>query len=202
MTKLGGGGRDRQSFRPAGFQVVIERDLPQRDHHAVLLEEPQFVSQEPAAVFKLIECRFIPRWGATHRGPDVAIQKRQSIAAVRRRRLIGKPVSVQCFIKPIAASITGEHATGPIPTVGCRSEPKDIESGLGIAEARDGPSPIRPVHELTSFRLSDRLAIGDQTRTRRAVCDGCVQYREASHKVRQCSMNENVIPLAGDSVSC
>ena len=39
VSELGGRGRDLQSFYSAGFQILIECDLPQRDHHAGFLEE-------------------------------------------------------------------------------------------------------------------------------------------------------------------
>ena len=175
MPKLGDREWDLPSLYSAGFQILFECDLPQRDNHVVLLKEPQFVAQESAAVIKLIGCGPIPWWGAAYGGPNIAICQYQSIIAVRRGCLIGKPVSVQGFIEPVPASITGEHATGSIPSVGSRSKTKHIESSTGIAEAWDGPSPIGPVHKLTPFRPCDGAPVRHQSITGRTVSDGLVE---------------------------
>jgi len=202
VPELGRGRRAEPSLQPARSQVVVEGDLAQCDHHAQARKKPQLVAKEPAAPFEFAGRRLVSWRRATDSGADVAIPEHKPVAPVRRRRLIRESVPVQGFIEPVPAAIAGEHAPRPIPAVGRRCQPEDINARVGITEPGDRPPPIGPILELTAFRLGDFLPVGDQTRAGGALGNGGVEQAKGPHRGRQCSMNGNGNPLAGPWASC
>ena len=99
--------------------------------------------------------------------------------------LIGKTVMMQGFVQPVPAAISGKDSAGSISSMSGGSKAEDIEAAVRITESRYRPAPVRPVAELLSLCLGDRLPIGDEARTSRAVGDSFVQHREGTHRPAQ-----------------
>lgn len=80
--------------------------------------------------------------------------------------------SMERFIEPLAAAIARKHASCPVSSVRSRRQPHDKKRGRGLAECRDGTTPVffRPVpaHFLQRYPLPPF----DQPRTLATLYDG------------------------------
>lgn len=102
-------------------------------------------------------------------GRHVGIDEPQSVAAVRRCRLIGKPKVIKRAIEPVAGTIAGKDAAGAIAAVRCGSKPDDEQPRIRRAEARNGPAPVVPIDESADLFSRHPLAIFHQSRTSPAI---------------------------------
>ena len=78
-------------------------------------------------------------------------------------------------------TMAGEHPPGTISAVCGGREAQDEHPGLGIAEARYGPAPVRPVTELPSSGARHGLAVRDQPGTSPAARSAFLQDPESLH---------------------
>lgn len=203
MCKYGSRRGHCQSFRPAGFKILVKGDFPQRNDDTGVPEEPNFIAQESATALKLVRGRFISRRRAAHGRANVTIRQYETVITMGRRSLIGKSMVVQRFIEPIPTSITREYPSRSVPAMGRGSKPQNIESSVAVAKTRDWSSPIGPGHELAPFSFRDHAPIGDKPLTVRTGGNRVIENGQGSHKkMSQCSTNENVIPLAGGTICC
>ncbi len=132
----------------AALQVVeigFESNPSQGHYHFHILEPVHFAIEIRRAIGQFLRQRLVVGRRAADRGGDVEVLQFESVRAVRGRRLIGESGLVQDRIHEFAGGIAGERTSGAVGAVGAGSEAEHQHARVGIAEARDGLSPIFPI---------------------------------------------------------
>ena len=95
---------------------------------------------------------------------DRAVSQGQTVAQIRRFRLIGKACCVKSFEQPVATSIPSEHSTRAVGSMSPWGESNDQEFGCGVAEVWNRLAPVIFVSIGSSFFHGHILAVLDQSR--------------------------------------
>jgi hypothetical protein len=154
-----------------GMQEGVPGSFAQRHHGPDSRKELDLPFQERSAAGELASRGTVARRSAPHRSGHVAAVEAQAVVPPRRGRLTREPRTVEGAVKPVPARISREHASGAVPSMGCRGKADDEESGAPVSEARDRPAPIRPVPESGDLPPRHRLAIAHEPRTPAALRD-------------------------------
>ena len=109
----------------ACLDVLIERNLPERDHHADVFQQAKLFQQIGAAAIKLGWSGFIVGRRTTNGGGNIAILERKTVILMNRQGLTGKSIAVEGFIEPISAPISGKDTSGPISAMRRRGQPEN-----------------------------------------------------------------------------
>ena len=165
----------------AGFQVLIERDLPQGDHHAQLPEQTQFFQKIRPTGVKFLHARLIARRGTAHRGRDIAVHETKAVVSMGRMGLVREAEPMERFVEPVAATVSGEDTAGSIAAVGGWGQTNYEKTGVRVAETRHRASPIGPVTELPPFGPGNCFSIDHQSRTPTAGYDLIIQDGQIRH---------------------
>jgi hypothetical protein len=95
--------------------------------------------------------------------------------------LIGKPETVEGLVEPIAAAISREHTTCPVPAMGGRRQSEHVQFSLGITEAGDGTAPVGPFSKLTPFCSGNFLSILDEARAPGTLDNVLIEDVQGTH---------------------
>ena len=87
--------------------------------------------------------------------------------------------------EPVPAAVSGEHPSGPIGPVGCRSETEHDNPRIGVSKPRDWTSPIFLIAVRGALFDCDELTPFDETGTFATVHDVTFQPVERTHDPRQ-----------------
>ena len=109
---------------------------------------------------------------------DVRVAKLQTVVARDGGRLVGEARTIECRVKPGAASIAGEQSAGPIPAVRGRCQAHHEETTLRVAKAWYGTTPIFPFAKATNFLPSHSFPVTNQARTEPALDDASAEARQ------------------------
>ena len=78
---------------------------------------------------------------------------------MRRGRLVGKSVGMQCFENPIPTAVARKPPASPVPAVDGWRKTDNIEASVSVAETRHGFSPVVPVAVAVHFFLGSMLTV-------------------------------------------
>jgi len=156
---------DRPAQRSAGVEIASEGDLTERDNGPELSKSGEFVQEELLAVVHFTWSRLVSRWRAVDRRRDQAVLQAESVAGMRRMRLVRKARSPECAIEPVSGSISGKHTSRAVGAMSCRSQANDEQFSSPISETRYGSTPVGVRSEASGLFRSDTSPICDQTRT-------------------------------------
>ncbi len=98
----------------------MKGDLSQGYDNLNFLQKDYFLGEIGTAVFNLLFLRLIFWRSAPDNSGDETVPESQSIFPVDGLGLIGEFKAVQGADKPIAGTITREHSSGTIASMGCR----------------------------------------------------------------------------------
>jgi len=101
----------------ARFKILIERNLSKRDDHTDIFEQAKLFSEIGPAAIEFVRSRFIVGRRAPNDGGNITVLERQAVVLMNRVRLVGKAITVERFIQPISAAISGKNPSRPIATV-------------------------------------------------------------------------------------
>ena len=87
--------------------------------------------------------------------------------------------------EPVATSVSGEHAPGPVGAMGCRRQSDDEDTRMRIAESRDPPPPVLLICEGGTLGRRNAFPPGHQTRACSAFDDVGIEQPEGISHVRQ-----------------
>lgn len=172
-------------FFPAGLQVMIERNFPERHDDLHSPQQAELLADKRTAGLEFFRRRFIAGRGAAHGGADITIRQFKSIVSMLREGLIREAVTMQGFVQPVSAAVSGKDTAGSVPSVSGWRQSQDIKARVRIPESRNGATPVRPVAKLFPLFRGDRLPIGDKARTGRAAGNLIVEHVEGTHRAAQ-----------------
>src|SRR2546423_15676942 len=98
-----------------------------------------------------------------------------------RMGLVRELEPMECFVEPVAATVSGEDPAGPIAAVGGRGQTNHEKTSVRVAEPRHWASPIGPVTELPPFGPGNCFSIDHQSRTSTTGYDLIVQESQIRH---------------------
>ena len=181
MPESGLRAADGHADRGEGLQAGIVSDAPEGEDDDTPPLSLCWVDEilEFAVEKRTTAVEFLPRGlvcgrSAPERGRYVGSVKPQAVAAVLGVCPVGPACAVQGPIQPQAATVSGEHAAGPIGPMCCRRQTDDHEASARIAEAGHGAAPILLIAEGAALDGGDVLAMGDETGAAPAADDlGC-----------------------------
>ena len=128
----------------------------------------------------------VGRRGAAHGGDDPDAGERLAVAGRDRRRQGRVPGAVQRRVQHVAGGVAGEHPPGAVGAVRGRGQPHEQHVGVGVAERRPGPAPVRLVGERGAAPgARDVLAPPDEAGTGPAHRDPRLQLGDAGRRARQ-----------------
>ena len=114
-------------------QVVVVRQLAQRDDYLDPVEQLKLAFQISPARADFIDGRFIVRWRAVARRGNVRISKFEPIASMPTGWLGCKARLVKDPVQEIAAAIACEHAAGAVRAMGSRCKSEDEKPCVRVA---------------------------------------------------------------------
>ena len=106
---------------------------------------------------------------------DVGIDQAKAVAPRRAQRLRGEASVVENAIQQVAGAVTGENTTRAIGSVGGGRESQYQQLRIGVAERRDGLTPVVPITIGAPFDLRDLRAVGVESGTAPARDDFLLQ---------------------------
>ena len=78
---------------------------------------------------------------------NVAVNQPQTILAMRRMRLAGEAILVEGTIKPLSASVAGEHATGSVGPMSGGGQADHQQTCIRLPQTWNRLAPIVPMSE-------------------------------------------------------
>ena len=93
----------------------IESNFSQSDDHADIFEQFELFNEVRPATRKFDGSRFVGRRRAPNSSGNITVRELETVAPMHRLRLIGKSRRVKGSVQPVAATVTREHSSGPIP---------------------------------------------------------------------------------------
>jgi len=172
VPKPGPVGRRKRVPPARRLQPGVVRDVPQNDDHPPSTEERGFRGQVYSAPRELARRGLVGGGRASRRRGDVTVHESESVMPRDRLRPGGEPEPVQSLVEPRSARVPGEHATGPVRTVGRRREADNDEPRTHVAPTRHGFAPVRPPREFRLPRSGHTLAVRAQPRAALARFNG------------------------------
>ena len=115
---------------------------------------------------------------------DVRILQDEPVVDMRRGRLVGKSVGMQCAENPIPTAVTSKHPACPVSAVGGWRKTDNIEASVSVAETRHGFSPVVPVTVAFHFFLGRTLTVLNEPRTALAVNNMALESGDGAHRCR------------------
>ncbi len=154
--------RQRPWDRDLGGRQRPQRAVPgersERQDDAKLGQPGQFAGEEGQAAVPLLGKWPVGRWRAADHSRDVDAVERQAVVTAGRRGLARESRAVQGGEEEVARAIAGEDPAGAIAAMSGRGETDHEDPGRRIAEARDGPAPVRFVGKPGHLLAGDALA--------------------------------------------
>src|SRR5262249_62027408 len=95
----------------------LARMRAENDDHADLLEPRELAFEERLAAIALGRRRPIGGGHAPNRRTDVRPVEHQAIAGPHRDSSVREARAIQRAEEPVTRTVTGEHASGPVPSV-------------------------------------------------------------------------------------
>lgn len=124
--------------------TLTESQLSERNNTTQPGKQGNSAFQKRSAVCNLCRRWAILRWGTVDHSGDEHPAELQPILTMMGGWLVCKACLEECTVEEVARAIPGEHPTGSICPMSCRSQSDDEELCLWIAEIRHRSSPVRP----------------------------------------------------------
>lgn len=117
-------------------------------------------------------------WRAVHSGGDTHLVEMLTVVAICGFGPARKSGSVKCSVEPIAASVTGEHASCSVRAVRARCQADDPDSWLIATETRNRPAPVIVIAIGGALIVRNLRAPVDQPRTLSTFNEAGVEFRD------------------------
>jgi hypothetical protein len=127
--------------------------------------------------------RFVGRRRAPNSSGNITVRELETVAPMHRLRLIGKSRRVKGSVQPVAAAVTREHSSGPIPPMRCRRQPHDKQARIRIAESRQRSRPIFFIPVAGRRFFSDQFTPAHQPRAFATSNYGSVKLLNVIHSL-------------------
>ncbi len=103
---------------------------------------------------------------------------------MRRGRLVGKSLGMQCSENPVPTSVTSKHPACPVSAVGGWRKTDNIEASVSVAKTRRGFSPVIPVAVAFYFFLGRTLTVLNEPGTALKVNNAALEVGDGAHRGR------------------
>jgi hypothetical protein len=170
---------------PALFQQsqVSPHRNATKDQHRARPQDLQLALQKMPAIRQLRGQRLVGGRSAAQSRGHISILQSETVVAIRRSRLIGKPRAKQRLVQKIARAIAREHSARAIRAMrrGRKSQYQKLRAR--IAKSRNRLSPIVPSQKRSALVARDLFAIPYQPRARAAADNFLIQFFQFAHAV-------------------
>jgi hypothetical protein len=95
----------------------VECNLSQCNDHSDIFQQFELLNEVRPAAGKFDRSGLVAWRRASNSSGDIAIRELETVLSMNRLRLIGESSEVKGSVQPIAATVTREHSSGPIPPV-------------------------------------------------------------------------------------
>lgn len=123
-------------------QYGLVREGAQGEPHAGVREHAQLGAQIASTGVTFERGWLVSRRCATHRGRDPGPGQLETVVDRPAESLVGVARTMQRGEEKIAGPVSGEHPTGPVPSVRGRCEANDYELRVWVTESRQGALPV------------------------------------------------------------
>ena len=148
-------------------------------------ERREFPDEERCARIPLDRQRLVRRRRALHGRGHPRVCQCEAVVDGHRPGLVGEAGPEHRPEQPVAAAVTGEHATRPVRPMSGRGQPEHDDPGALVAETRNWATPVLIVAVGRALFDSDPLAPLDEAGACPAGHDIAFQAAERAHADRQ-----------------
>ena len=178
-------------------------DAAERHHRLdARQDEFGFPAQPGSTRVSFVGSWLVVRWRAVHSGGDAHLVEMLTVVAICGFGPARKSGSVKCSVEPVAASVTGEHASRSVRAVRARCQADDPDSWLIATETRNRPAPILIIAIGGALIVRNLRAPVDQPRTLSTFNDAGVEFSDVpdgSYMVSEVGRQENECSVATPS---
>ena len=164
-------------------QVTVKGDLAEAYDDTNSFESIDLSSEMLRTHANLRRSGLVTGRSAPYHGGNPCIAELQTIITRACLGLIRQADFVQNRVHKISRTIACKRTPGSIRSMRARSQPENQDAGPRIAEARNGPTPIRLIQICTALCLRNALAILSQSRASFAIHNCVVSLLQGGRKL-------------------